>query len=57
MAAQGADGNRAALQKVFSKLVEKLKSVDITDKLYESSLLSTEEYQGILQKSSKKSLN
>lgn len=38
----------AAVRKVYSKLVGKLKAVDIIDKLYESDLLSTEEYEGIL---------
>lgn len=46
MAAEGTDG--AALRKVFSKLVEELKAVDIIDQLYEIDLLSNEEYEGIL---------
>ena len=46
MAAQGTDG--AALRKVFSKLVERLKAVDVIDELYENDLLSNEEYEGIL---------
>ena len=49
MAAQsGADIDGAALKKVFSKLVEGLKAVDVIDQLYENDLLSSEEYEGIL---------
>ena len=48
MAAQsGADIDGAAL-KVFSKLVEGLKAVAVIDELYENDLLSSEEYDGIL---------
>ena len=36
-----------ALQKVHAKLVEELKADDIIDKLYENSLLTREEYDGI----------
>ena len=40
--------DQAALQKVFSKLVDELKAVDIIDKLYEINILTVEEYEGIL---------
>ena len=40
--------DQAALQKVFAKLVNELKAVDIIDNLYESNLLTVEEYEGIL---------
>ena len=39
--------DQAALQKVFAKLVNELKAVDIIDNLYESNLLIAEEYEGI----------
>ena len=53
MAAQGTD--EAALRKVFSKLVERLKAVDVIDELYENDILSNEEYEGILDASSQAS--
>ena len=40
--------DEAALRKIYSKLVEGIKAIDIIDQLYESGLLSTEEYEGIL---------
>ncbi|MDA8002143.1 MAG: hypothetical protein MPL62_12765 [Alphaproteobacteria bacterium] len=40
--------DEAALRKIYSKLVEGIKAIDIIDELYESDLLSTEEYEGIL---------
>ena len=40
--------DEAALRKIYSKLVEGIKAIDIIDELYESDLLSTEEYDGIL---------
>lgn len=43
-----AQQDEAALRKIFSKLVEGLKAIDVIDELYESDLLSTEEYEGIL---------
>ena len=43
-----AQRDEAALRKIYSKLVEGIKAIDIVDKLYESDLLSTEEYDGIL---------
>ena len=49
MAAQyGEDIDGTALKKVFSKLVEGLKAVDVIDDLYENDLLSRQEYEGIL---------
>ena len=47
MAASTADTDGTALQKVFSMLVDGLKAVDVIDKLYESNILSREEYKGI----------
>ena len=45
MAAESDDG--AALQKVYSKLVEGLIADDVIDELHQSSLLSRNEYEGI----------
>ena len=45
--AAGTDIDGAALQKVFSKLVEGLKAVNIIDELHENNILTREEYDGI----------
>ena len=47
------DIDETALRMVFSKLVEKLKAVDVIDQFYENNLLRREEYQGILDVCSK----
>ena len=55
-----ADVDKAALRMVFPRLLHELQGKDIIDELYERSLLKTEEYEGILDASSKddpKSIN
>ena len=47
------DIDETALRMVFSKLVEKLKAVDVIDQFYENNLLRREKYQGILDVCSK----
>ena len=53
--AAGTDIDGAALQKVFSKLVEGLKAVNIIDELHEKNILTREEYDGIFDACSKAS--
>ena len=48
-----ADVNEAALQEVFPRLVQELQAKDIIDELYQKHLLKKEEYEGILDASSK----
>ena len=48
-----ADVDEAALQAVFPRLVQELQANDIIDELYQKRLVKKEEYEGILDASSK----
>ena len=50
---KGADVDEAVLRVVFPRLVQELQANDIIDELYQKNLLKTEEYEGILDASSK----
>ena len=55
-----ADVDKAAVRVVFPRLVQELQADNIIDELYQRNLLKTEEYEGILDVSSKddpKSIN
>ena len=50
---KGVEVGKAAVQAVFPRLVQELQANDIIDELYQKNLLKIEEYEGILDASSK----
>ena len=50
---KGVDVDKAAVRVIFPRLVQELQANDIIDELYQKNLLKTEEYEGILDTSSK----
>ena len=50
---KGVEVDKAAVQAVFPRLVQELQANDIIDELYQKNLLKIEEYEGILDASSK----